>query len=210
MPVIDEWDEQAADWRPDEWDRRVHAVLDYRDRVGNSVDGPVPAFGSPEWVAAGERTQAAAYARHEREVAAAQGVTISNRMADVSARREAQGDAEKAIAAEWARRRYSDHQLRPSTREQRVADREHRAELPKPWEDGYADSFPTDTASVPAPRQPTDGDTRGSVQHARTATACARARHATSAAVTTSAVERAPHRNEASRDDAHTDVDARG
>jgi hypothetical protein len=210
MPVIDEWDEQAADWRPDEWDRRVHAVLDYRDRVANSVDGPVPAFGSPEWAAADERTQAAAYARHEREVAAAQGVAISNRMAAVSARREAQGEAEKAMAAEWARRRYSDQQLRPSTREQRVADREHRAERPKPWEDGYAASFPTDTPSVPAPRQPTDGDTRGSVQHARTATACARARHATSAAVTTSAVERAPHRNEASRDDAHTDVDARG
>jgi hypothetical protein len=173
MPVLDEWDEEAGDWKPDEWDRKVHAVLAWRDHIADSVDGPVPEFGTPEWAAADERTQAAAFARHEREVAAAQGVAISNRMAAVSARREAQGDAEKVIATEWARRHYSEQQLRPSTREQRNADQARRVTAPKPWEDGYDDSFPTDPA-VPAPRQPSDA--RECVQRASTAVTCAVAR----------------------------------
>src|SRR5688500_14279884 len=63
--------DQRGDWRPDEWDLKARAIIDYRDRIADSIDGPVPAFGSPEWAAAGWRTQLASYARHEREVAAA-------------------------------------------------------------------------------------------------------------------------------------------
>jgi hypothetical protein len=201
MPVIDEWDEKAGDWRPDEWDRKVHAVLAYRDRVADSVDGPVPAIGTAEWAAADERTQAAAYARHEREVAAAQGRGVSDRMAAVSARREAQGEAEKAMAGEWARRRYSDQQLRPSAREQRDADREHRDALPKPWEDEYVASFPGSV--VPAQRQA--ADTRGSVQRASTATACATAAREVRAAVAAPVTAEPAHASE-DAGDADTDV----
>lgn len=179
MPVLDEWDEEAGDWKPDEWDRKVHAVLAWRDRVADSVDGPVPVFGTSAWAAADERTQVVSYARHERDVAAARGKSISNRMATEAAARVADRDAQREMAAEWTRRGYSRAPLSPETSAQRLADRERRASTPRPWEDGYAESL--GSPEIPSPRRPDDA--KESVQRASTAAACATARQDANAAV---------------------------
>jgi hypothetical protein len=183
MPAMhdDVWDDEADDWKPDEWDRKVHAVLAWRDRVADSVDGPVPEFGSPEWAAADEHTQAAAYARHERATAEVRGRAISDRMAAEAARRAADRDAQREMGAEWARRGYSRTVLPASVRAQRADDHARRAGTPRPWEDGYNDSFPT-APVVPAQRQ--SSDTRECVQRATAAAACAAARQSTRVAVT--------------------------
>ncbi|GAA0897636.1 hypothetical protein [Pseudonocardia zijingensis] len=183
MPAMhdDVWDDETGDWKPDEWDRKVHAVLAWRDRVADSVDGPLPEVGSPEWAAADERTQAASHARHERAAGLARGRAVSDRMAAEAARRAADRADQQAIAAEWARRGYGRDPLATSVRAQREAAHARRTEAPKPWDDDYTTSFPADPA-VPAQR--TASDTRGCVQRAATAVACAAAGRAVRAAVT--------------------------
>src|SRR5690606_5519465 len=101
MPVLDEWDDAAGDWKPDEIDQKVRAVIEYRNRVADSVPGPVPEMGTPEWAAADWRTQLAAHARHERDVAAAQGKAISNRLAAEAAERRAVVEASNAVSAAY-------------------------------------------------------------------------------------------------------------
>lgn len=117
----------AQDWdayrpgepdQPDEWDVKARAVIDYRNRIADSVEGPVPEIGSPEWAAADWRTQTAAYARHERDVAAAQGKAVSNRMAAEAAERRDRVESSHAISAEYTRRGYADTHL-PFTELQR-------------------------------------------------------------------------------------------
>jgi hypothetical protein len=65
----------------DEWDERVHAVIEYRDRVADSVAGNVPLFGTAEWASADPATQAASQARFERARDEARGREISDRIA---------------------------------------------------------------------------------------------------------------------------------
>ena len=108
MPVLDEWDDAAGDWKPDEWDVKAHAVIEYRNRIADSVTGDVPEVGTAEWATADWRTQTAAYARHERNVAAARGPAISNRLAAEAGERRARMEASHAIAAEYARRGHAD------------------------------------------------------------------------------------------------------
>lgn len=145
--VTDSWDEDAQDWRPDDWDVKAYVVIDYRDRMASSVAGPVPSFGTQEWAKADPQTQAASYARHERDVAAAQGPAISNRMAAEAARRQAHREAVQDMSKEWTRGRYANQILPTATREQRVADKAYREQQPKPWEDGYAASIPRQRAA---------------------------------------------------------------
>jgi len=91
--------------RPDEWDEKARAVIEYRDRIADSVSGQVPAVGTAEWAAADWRTQTAAYARHERDVAAARGKEISNRMAKEAGERRDRVESSHAVADEYTRRR---------------------------------------------------------------------------------------------------------
>jgi hypothetical protein len=126
MPVLDHWDEAAGDWVPDEWDVKARAVIDYRNRIADSVEGPVPEIGTPEWAAADWRTQTAAYARHERDVATARGKEISNRLAQEAGERRDRVESSHAISAEYTRRGYADTHL-PFTELQR-----RRAEVPIP------------------------------------------------------------------------------
>jgi hypothetical protein len=137
-------------WAPDKLDQRVNAIIDYRDRIAASVDGPVPEYGSPEWAHADPETQAASAARHERAVAAAQGEAISNRMAAATGERQDLVDSSHAVSAYWRAHRES---MPMSARavEQRAADRERRQVSPKPWEAGYAESFPAKECLQPDP-----------------------------------------------------------
>lgn len=125
--VLGDWDEQAGDWRPDEWDQRVRAVIERRDRVADSVVDP-PVFGSPEWAAADERTQAASQARHERAAAEARGREISDRMARESAERAARVEAAKQMSAGLA----GLPRLPRDVVERREQDREWRKTQPRP------------------------------------------------------------------------------
>lgn len=122
MPVLDRWDEAAGDWEPDEWDVKARAVIEYRDRIADSVAGPVPEVGTAEWAAADWRTQTAAYARHEREVAAARGKEISNRMAAEAGERRDGVESSQAISAEYTRRGYADVHLPFSELQRRRAE----------------------------------------------------------------------------------------
>lgn len=98
-------------WQPDEWESKARAVIDYRDRIADSVADPVPAIGTPEWAAADWQTKTAAYARHERGVATARGPAISNSMAEESGRRRDLVESAGAMAAEWTRRGYGGQHL---------------------------------------------------------------------------------------------------
>lgn len=101
---------QPGHWQPDEWETKARAVIDYRDRIADSVPDPVPSIGTPEWASSDWRTKTAAYARHEGDVAAAQGPVISNRMAAECGWRRDLVESSGAIAAEWMRRGYDvDH-----------------------------------------------------------------------------------------------------
>lgn len=91
----------------DEWDAKARAVIGYRGRIADSVDGPVPEIGTPEWAAADWRVQTAAYARHERDVAAAQGKAISNRMAAEASERSDLVESSQALSEEFTRRGYA-------------------------------------------------------------------------------------------------------
>lgn len=106
----------------EEWGVKARAVIDYRDRIADSVDGPVPEIGTPEWSAADWRTQTAAYARHERDVAAAQGKAISNRMAAEAAERRDRVESSHAISAEYTRRGHADTHLPFTTLQRRRAE----------------------------------------------------------------------------------------
>lgn len=108
MPLLDRWDDTTGDWEPDEWDVKARAVIDYRDRIADSVPGPLPQVGTVEWAAADWRTQTAAYARHERDVAAARGKDISNRMAKEATERRGRVEASHDISAEYTRRGHAD------------------------------------------------------------------------------------------------------
>lgn len=97
--------------QPDQWDVKARAVIEYRDRIADSVQGAVPGIGTPEWAAADWRTQTAAYARHERDVAAAQGKAISDRMAKDAGERRAQVEASHAVSTEYASRGHADNHV---------------------------------------------------------------------------------------------------
>jgi hypothetical protein len=140
----DVWDEQAQDWMPDAIDRQARAIIDYRDRIAASVDGPVPTFGTPEWAAADPQTQAAAAARHERDVAAAQGAKISNRMAAEAGERSDHAQARQEMSAMYTRRRYAHTMMAEGDRVRREA--QHA------WRQGRR--RPSD--GVPAPRRPVE------------------------------------------------------
>lgn len=184
------WD--GEQWR-DEWDERVAAVTAERDRVAASVDGPVPLYGSREWAAADERIRAASQARYEQAVAVARGREVSDRMAAGSAVRAAHAQAQKDQAAALARL----SPLPEAVREQRAADAQRRAEVPRPWEDGYADSF----AHIPEPRTPGDVDLDAAIACAAAAVHAAERGRREPAA---DDAEGDPHRG---RDEALVDVD---
>lgn len=93
--------------QPDQWDVKARAVIEYRDRIADSVTGAVPEIGTPEWAAADWRTQTAAYARHERDVAAARGKEISNRMAAEAGDRRDRVESSQAMSAEYTLRGYA-------------------------------------------------------------------------------------------------------
>lgn len=188
----DVWDEQTQDWRPDETDRRVHAILDYRDSVAASVDGPLPQFGTPEWATADPQTQAAAAARHERDVAAAQGVKVSNRLAAEAAERRDHAESRQQMSVEYTRRRYAHTTLSEGERARRTAQQAWRENRARP-SDG-----------VPAPRQPAE-TTRGRLQPDSIEAAAAEARRATQEACAAPVEQRAHTR----RSSAVADVDVR-
>lgn len=140
----------AGRWVPDKWERLVEAVTEHRDRVAASVDGPVPLFGTPEWVAAADEVKAASQARAEQVRAVEQGKQVSARMAA-----DPVSVASHRAMLRWIGEDTPPLQmptpLREDVRAQREADAERRRSLPQPWEDGYAESF---ASKVPAPRSP--------------------------------------------------------
>jgi|GEM_PF-4388554 len=85
--MIDEWDPETGEVKPDWIDEKVRREIEYRDRMANAVDGPVPAFGTPECQAADWKTQLAAYAREQRERDIAYGKKVFERLCREAAKR---------------------------------------------------------------------------------------------------------------------------
>lgn len=131
----------AGEWARDEWDRRVDEVIAYRDELAAHL-GPVPVFGSAEWAAAPAHIKAASHARHEQAVAVERGRQVSQRMAadpvSVASHRAMmaaleQGDTRAAAVTITS--------LPADVIAQRETDAARRAEAPRPWEAGYAESL---------------------------------------------------------------------
>lgn len=93
--MIDEWDHETGQVKPDWVDEKVRQEIEYRDRMANAVDGPVPAFGTPEWQAADWKTQLASHAREQRERDVAYGKKVFERLCrEESERRDLVGSCQ--------------------------------------------------------------------------------------------------------------------
>src|SRR5690606_8095227 len=93
--MIDEWDHETGQVKPDWVDEKVRQEIEYRDGTANAVDGPVPAFGTPERLAADLKRQLASHPREQRERDVAYGKKVFERLCrEESERRDLVGSCQ--------------------------------------------------------------------------------------------------------------------